>query len=236
MRCNDPEVTRSVLDRAIGEYEKHYSGLIEYGVHLRWWIARYSRGDSLEALREAFGIVAHKVQETGELERSRFGAGYRSFGYRPTDIERFRTALVLLSIGLCLRSPPVQIRNVLDWCERGDPLLEAIAHAALPSETPPQALPAAFPQEFDGLYAALAAAPSRRAALIADYLSVWLDSRMNGFGFKVGERKIGYWCFEAAGLVATFNIDDDSFASRPHYPRDLPAYYRAAGASDRMTP
>ena len=37
---------------------------------------------------------------------------------------------------------------------------------------------------------------------------------------------VGYWCFEAAGLVAALDINDETFADHPHYPKDLVAFYR----------
>ncbi len=38
----------------------------------------------------------------------------------------------------------------------------------------------------------------------------------------------GYWCVEAAGVVAALGIDDSSFADHPHYPRDLVTFFRNA--------
>lgn len=225
MRCKDPRITAPLLDRAIEDYARHFSGLSDYGVHLRWWIARYSRGDSLEELRQAFGLVAEKVAATGKLERAQYGDAYRLFSYQPGAIGLFRDGLVLLSLGLCLRAPEEQVRQVLECCERGDPLLETLARAALPSAKVNPAAPA-FPERFDGLYAALGAPPGERPKIIADYLAVWLDKRMEGFGFKISDQKIGYWCFEAAGVVAALDIDDRTFIGHGNYPADLVEFHR----------
>ncbi len=37
----------------------------------------------------------------------------------------------------------------------------------------------------------------------------------------------GYWCFEAAAIVAIQNIDDSPFREHEHYPKDLVEYYRS---------
>src|SRR6266705_1885337 len=111
MRCKDLRITSSMLDRVIENYAQYYSRLTDYVVHLRWWIARYSRGDSLEELRHAFAIVAQKVEATGELERANYGADYQLFAYQPSHIGLFRDGLVLLSLGLCLRAPANQINQ-----------------------------------------------------------------------------------------------------------------------------
>lgn len=225
MRCKDPRITASTLDRVIEDYAQHFSRLTHYGVHVRWWIARYSRGDSLEELRQAFALVAEKVEATGKLKRAEYGADYRLFAYAPGFIGLFRDGLVLLSLGLCLRSPAKQINQVLGCCQRGDPLIEMIAQAAMPSKRVNPVAPA-FPEEFDGLYAALGAPPGQRPKIIADYLALWLDKRMEGFGFKISDQKIGYWCFEAAGVVAALGVDEGSFIDHPHYPADLAAFHR----------
>ncbi|WP_447928951.1 PoNe immunity protein domain-containing protein [Vreelandella sp. EE27] len=39
---------------------------------------------------------------------------------------------------------------------------------------------------------------------------------------------VGYWCFEAALMVALYEIDDTSFRNHPYYPADLARHYRAS--------
>ncbi len=81
------------------------------------------------------------------------------------------------------------------------------------------------------MLSAESAAGSRERS-IAEYLKVWYSERMEGFVFKDmhlvrdPSAYIGYWCFEAAGVVAALGIDDASFSSHPHYPKDLVASYR----------
>ena len=78
----------------------------------------------------------------------------------------------------------------------------------------------------------LAPDSERFLCLIATYLAVWYQERMEGFSFKDLHLEapdagyVGYWCFEAAGVVAALKIDDSSFSSHPHYPKDLVVFYR----------
>jgi hypothetical protein len=225
MRSKDPRVSLAVLDEAISDYQRYSSQLTRYSVHLRWWIARYSRGDSLKDLRDAFGVLAQKVAVSARDAREEYGSNYLLFGYQPTDLGMFRDALVLLSMAACLRAPTEQARLLVDACERGDALIEKLVEAAYSDSIAPVTT-RAFPEEFDGLYAALDANPAQQPAVIGDYLGVWLDGRMREFGFKISQEKLGYWCFEAAGIVATLGIDDASFAADVHYPRDLVAFHR----------
>lgn len=219
VRTRDPDVSAATLNDAIEEYRQYSTQLARHGVHLRWWIARYSRGDALEELRDAFTVLAQKVATSAQLAREQYGPDHVLFGYQPTDVGMFRDALVLLSMALCLRVPREQAANVIDACQRGDALIETLVRAAYP-ERAANVTTRAFPREFDGLYAALDAPAPQRARTIGDYLKVWPE-RTREFGFRISQQKLGYWCFEAAGIVAALGIDDASFAGDPHYPRDL---------------
>lgn len=222
LRCRQRGVTRDGLDREIARFEAYFRDLPPYGPHLRWWIARYSRGDDLALLRGAFADVVDQVDRDGEDARAREGDSALLFAYGPGFIGRYRDALVMLSIALCLRRPDCA-RRLLRWCERGDALIEQLAEAngapRAGSDVPPP-----FPEEFDGLYGALNAATPADALL--QYLSVWADERMKDMGFKISDEGICYWCFEAAGIAAALGIDDSLFAAEPVYPADLVAYYR----------
>jgi hypothetical protein len=227
MRILDSQISRESLDSVIADYSAHYSNLPDYDLQLRGWIARYSRGDSRDELLDAYRVVAEKAVASGEQARAKYGPKLNLFTSAPGSVALFRDALVMLSIGLSLRAPANQLAGVLKYCDRGDPILETLVRVSGADSTVPPA-GAAFPLIFDGLYAALAAPSPERPVIIARYLDVWLEPRMREFGFKIFLKKVGYWCFEAAGLVAALDIDDRSFASHPNYPAELVAFYRAA--------
>jgi len=225
MRYHDPSVTREQLDAFIERHERHFADLPDYSVHLSWWIARYSRGDDLSALASAFGEVVEKLAAANALYRVRPGVTAPLLAHHGRISSLYRDALVFVSIALCVRAPKSVVHKLLECCQRGDPLFEAVAAAASGATAMTSGQPD-FPEIFDGLYAALRAAPAERAQHIAAYLPAWLPDRVDGFGFLLAHQKIGYWCFEAAGVVAALGIDDRSFAGDPHYPKDLVAFAR----------
>lgn len=231
MRVTDKLGGPPHLDLFFAEYEKHLQGVERYEFHLEKLVARYSRGDSADDLRREFAFVVQKIVETDRSILAKPG-GRHLFAHQGKFGELLRDPLVLLAFGLCLRAAKNDIAAVLACCDRGDPLLETLAEAAAPglqeAKGPPQ-----FPNIYDGLYAALGASGAEQERLVRDYLAVWYSVKMEGFTFKDTHKLrnkaayVGYWCFEAAGVVAALNIDDQGFASHPHYPRDLVAFYRA---------
>jgi hypothetical protein len=218
------------FERFFRRYE-HLRSLSHYSFQLNHLIARYSRGDPVEELRNEFPELVRKIVLSDREALARFPNGGHIFEHHGRLLERFRDALVTLSAGLCLRASKEDVADVLSLCERGDPLLETIAGAALGLRMP-MGRPA-FYASFDRLYDALDADALARERCIREYLDVWYRVKMEGLLMKdkhlVEGRPdyVGYWCFEAAGVVAALDIDDRTFADHPHYPRDLVAFYRA---------
>lgn len=231
MRVFDPVGGRPDLDQFIRDYEEYFRDLERYEYHVQRLIAGYSRGDSQDELRRLFAFALQKVLATDQSIQSKDGPDRHIFSHRGRYTEVFRDALVLLSFGLCLRSSRSDVAALLGCCDRGDPLLETVAGAAVPGLEKPHGAPA-FPDTFDGLYAALQASGVEQEQWVKGYLEVWYSVKMNDLSFKdthkVTDRAIyvGYWCFEAAGIVAALGINDTTFANHPHYPRDLVAFYR----------
>jgi hypothetical protein len=226
MRVTDPVGGMPDLQLFFENYDRHFRRLKHYSSHLRWMVARYSRGDSADELRQAFRLVVNKV---AEMEND--GRG-KVFAHEGRYASLFRDAVVLLSFGLCLHSGKDEMARLLNSCDRGDSLIELLASAAFPDLPVPSTGPAFYPT-FHGLYDAIRASGRQRARLIADYLGIWYTDKMDGFPFKDLHLErdpsdyVGYWCFEAAGVVAALGIDDGNFSSHPHYPKDLVAMYRA---------
>jgi hypothetical protein len=238
MRVSDPIGGAPDLDRFFQDYERHFKNIEDYSFALRHLIARYSRGDSMEELRGEFSLVLSKVAATEKTNQRNYPGTESLFVHRGRFLESFLDALILLSFGLCLRAPREEIVALLSYCERGDPLLEAIAGAAAPGIEQAAGSPA-FYETFDLLYDALRAGEHLRQQFIREYLDIWYSVKMDGLSMKdthlTEDRSdyVGYWCFEAAGVVAALSVDDRTFANHPHYPRDLVAFYSASAEAQR---
>jgi hypothetical protein len=231
IRVTDPIGGAPGLAHFFRDYDAHFSSLDHYSYQLRHMTARYSRGDSLDDLRREFPELVNKIVLTDKMNTENYPDGIHVFEHRGRFVESFRDALVVLSFGLCLRVSEDEIAAVLSYCERGDPLLEAMAEAAAPGLQKPIRTPA-FYNFFDRLYDALNAATTERVRCVREYLNVWYSLKMEGLSVKgthltEGQADyVGYWCFEAAGVVAALDINDETFAGHPHYPKDLVAFYR----------
>ncbi len=85
------------------------------------------------------------------------------------------------------------------------------------------------PRMFKYLYNVFDAAPEQRPALIKDFLANWETRIKKGYHpyMNWGSHEdpnsnfAGYWCFPAAAVVATLNIDDSTFIDDEYYPADL---------------
>ena len=231
IRVKDPVGGVPDLARFFRSYEAHFAGLDHYSYQLRHMTARYSRGDSLGDIRREFPELIHKIALTEKMNMENYPDGVHVFEHRGRFAESFRDALVVLSLGLCLQVSEVEIATILSYCERNDPLLETIAGAAAPGLKKPMGA-AAFYDLFDRLYDALNTAAGEREQCVREYLNVWYSKKMDGLSVKdthltEGQADyVGYWCFEAAGVVAALNVNDETFADHPHYPKDLVAFYR----------
>jgi PoNe immunity proteins (PoNi), C-terminal len=232
MRVCDPVGGKPDLNRFFYDYERYFRVLDGYHHHLRYLIAGYSRGDQSNELSAAFSFAVAKLVEADEASRRAYGDDKRKLSHQGLYAELFRASLIFLTFGLCLRAPQNDIEAILRCGDRGDPLIETLARAAAPGSEKRFDTPA-FYDTFDGLYDALRVAPQERENNIHRYLGRWYSVKMEGFSFK-GEHLsadqpdyVGYWCFEAAGIVAALGIADRRLAGHPHYPRDLVAMYRA---------
>jgi PoNe immunity proteins (PoNi), C-terminal/PoNe immunity protein (PoNi), N-terminal len=231
IRVKDPVGGVPDLARFFRDYDAHFSSLDHYSYQLRHMTARYSRGDSLDDIRREFPELVHKIALTEKMNLENYPDAVHVFEYRGRFVESFRDSLVVLTLGLCLRVSEDEIAAVLSCCERGDPLLETIAGAAAPGLQKPMGAPA-FYDFFDRLYDALKATTTARERCVREYLNVWYGEKMDGLSVKgthltEGQADyVGYWCFEAAGVVAALDINDETFADHPHYPKDLVAFYR----------
>ena len=69
----------------------------------------------------------------------------------------------------------------------------------------------------------ISAPKEKQAGLIQKYLNNWEKSLQKDGRGRSHEQPtyVGYWCYEAAAVVAAFDIDDSSFIDHEYYPSDL---------------
>src|ERR1051325_1118247 len=137
MRVTDPIAGPPNLEQFIRDYDEHFRNLDRYEYHLRRLTAGYSDAEPWDEVRREFGIALEKVVATDESIQVKDGPDQHVFSHRGQHADMFRDALVLLSFGLCLRASRSDIQTILERCDRGDTLLEALARAAVPGEEKP---------------------------------------------------------------------------------------------------
>jgi len=207
------------------EPEGVYERLFRYEHH--GWIARYSRGASIDELKDRFPSVVQAAEELRRVDTE----GIYSSDFKPL-LDNYVTALWLLSQAYLLSVEATLIARLLAYIgnEGKDLLFERLVAKVAPGVTRTPAKKLLYPKAYQPLYEALDAPAEQQAALMQQFLKKWYK-RMSDAGWhdahKVpGSGFFGYWCWEAAGVAHAFNIDDSSFRDLPHYPRDLAEYAR----------
>ena len=187
--------------------------------------ARYSRGDSDEDLRATFATWLEDA-ETAAVEKAVPAAQrLRDAQDVPGGILSFYVSrLWLVAVGCALRVDDETFRRVARAVEplRGDRLISSLL------TTRDEAVPVSTTDWHPKRFAALADVftSGDRPAAVAAYLDGWYP-RMKGLEWWDGHRfldkvhYVGYWSFEAAGVVAALGIDDAAFRSQEYYPADL---------------
>jgi hypothetical protein len=230
-RVTDPVGGPPDLVRFFKTYDEYFRNEDEYSTHVEALIAEYSRGDEEDSLRAAFDLVIDKIQIYRNQLDARKEPDHLVFPTSMEFAEIYRNVFVLLAIGLCLSATSAQIEVLADNVERGDALLELLIASAAPGLDKPQ-VSFAFRSRYGDLYDCIAASSKDRSELVRHFLDKWYSVVVDGFAFKDMHLEpdplhyVGYWCFEAAGIVAALGIDDSGFKQHPNYPADLVAMYR----------
>lgn len=126
-----------------------------------------------------------------------------------------------------------RIMPILDYGNRRrDALLEHLVAPWVPGrEAPPKKCTRGKP--YSQTLPIFAAAPAKRAAMMADYLQSWYDMSEDEpyFGTnRKGFQFFGYWSLEAAAISIVLGIDDTSYRDDIFYPRELADYARSRTA------
>jgi hypothetical protein len=189
----------------------------------------YSRGDAVADLRACLAEVveiqawAYDVElrcyppETMET-RKRFRLNFNIYLY----------ALWLMSFAICLELDDVHVAQLLQTLgnEGEDALFDWLAASRAPARRVGTEL--LYPKLTKTLYDAIAidAPGPQRDTLLAKYVSQWYGKMKEAIWHDAHLRHdadsyYGYWCFEVAGVVKAFGIDDRAIRDLRYYPSDL---------------
>jgi hypothetical protein len=184
---------------------------------LELWIMRYSRGDSIAELREAFPAVIEGLVEY------QMHAGHGTHDFR--NFDAYIYALWIISLCILLgEEGPLLDRALRELNNLGrDAIFDRLAALRIRDVQPAAEL--LYPYPYDFLLKALDATDEAHTLEIKTFLANYYDGMQGAYWHGSHERDdtgfFGYWCFELAAFVKVLGIEDSDFADNPFYPRDL---------------
>ncbi|MBB3142755.1 PoNe immunity protein domain-containing protein [Halomonas organivorans] len=208
-------------------------------------IARYSQGDALESLPPLLDEVLRRreqLAEYGDKLPERQQVMRRSLEQFDSRFETFDTYLYHLwwwSLAVCLDVNEDYRRRMLAVTGNvgQDALFDRLAQA-LGDRDRPQADRLNYPHLHAPLLEAIEAPATLRPHVLKRFLdgwyagceaAAWYDNHLKEDDeFELTDFYVGYWCFEAALVVALYDVDDTELCHHPCYPADLAAQYRAS--------
>lgn len=189
------------------------------------FILRYSQGEPVASLAELFPRVVESFEAYEPVE------GKRRLNFRE-DFDDYQTALWLVSLALLFEADDELFGRLLSLIgnEGRDQLYERLVAARVADRRPAQEL--LYPEPYRLLLDAADAPAGAGAARVAEFLRVWYPSMKDAYWHETHRKPktgafFGYWCFEAAGAVKAFGLDDATFRELRYYPKDLAAHGRA---------
>ncbi len=197
----------------------------------------YARGDSRAALRTLFerGLSRLWQGEACFRERGR---------YSPHDINLVSCGFSLLAVafgeGLGFERA-VLARLAACIPAEMDALVDRVMAVYLPDRPIAEELRDFYASRYRPLLKLLDAQPDKRPGLLKKYLDSW-PKRLGDQGPEGRRPKHqtpgyrGYWCFEAAAVVAAFGIDDSGFIDHEYYPGELMRWRKDGDIAQHQLP
>lgn len=195
----------------------------------------YARGDSRAALRPLFerGLSRLWQGEACFRERGR---------YSPHDINLVESEFSLLAVafgeGLGFERA-VLARLAACIPAEMNALVDRVLAVYLPDRPIAESL--RDPGKYRPLLKLLDAEPDKRPGLLKKYLDSW-PRRLGPRGpegpwpMHQSSEYRGYWCFEAAAVVAAFGIDDSGFIDHEYYPGELMRWRKDGDIAQHQLP
>jgi hypothetical protein len=139
------------------------------------------------------------------------------------DYER---VLTLISWGILFNADQGFFQKIADHMHSDgeDLLIETLLATKLNNRIIPERI--IYPKSFELLCRATQTSGGQQTALVKEYLSNWYKNMKDFINYDAHKAKgeggfEGYWSFEAAAVVALYNIDDSSFRDMDFYPKDM---------------
>jgi len=137
--------------------------------------------------------------------------------------------LTLISWGIIFNAPSELFQKIADHIHSNgeDELVETLLATRLPDRRHTDRI--IFPKPFELLYKVTQAPTPEKAALMKAYLKDWYKNMKKYINYDAHKAKgeggfEGYWSFEAAAVVALYDIDDSSFKDMDFYPKEMAAF------------
>ena len=197
--------------------------------HYELMIQRYSRGDPLGELKaylpEVVAAWEWAYQEEIKVFTDEEMADRKQFR-RNRDF--YVICLWLISIAICLEVDDTLLARMVKLIgnEGEDRLYELLLATRVPGRKSAPAL--LYPKPYEPLYYCMVT-PERAGEWMKQFLKQWYPAMKGAYWHDChkgpeGGGYFGYWCFEAAGVVKAFRLDDSAFRDMAYYPKDLAAY------------
>lgn len=201
-------IERFVLKLEKGEVRQERVLPVKRKIHdlkLGILIARYSKGDKISALKNAFIELCREWEEV----------------FQP---EYYNKNLMMISLAVLFDVGKEQIermKNLLKNTAVEDWVFEFMLNAMLGHDTN-ENIPLLFPKNYMTLKQA--AFTDKPIPLLKKYLSEeWYNTDCGCYEAHKSSQKIyyGYWSFEAGAFAKILQLDDKDLKKTPYYPYDM---------------
>ncbi len=191
-------------------------------------IAMYSGGKSFDVIKTEYSKTLNLIEQGWDDTVVKFKMGRPQVIYDKYSANHYCYMIWMISLAILLRVSEKEITILKTIIREGnidDELIHFLLQDNFQNPTKNSYKP------FKSLLAKNIEATSKN--VIKKYLDKWFQntSILTWHNYKISietsKYHYGYWCFEAAAVVAILDLDDSSFRENQYYPKDLVDYYRS---------
>lgn len=224
----------ALLSGGVAESKVERAKFRNFGFRLESLVAKYSKGDSIESLKESISEIIRRLPDESDPINTKVKkrVGKETVYLGQYMVEPYERMLRLLSLAYLLDVSDTDFETVVGIIDRDnirDNLYEFIIKARFPDRIQ------TGDEEYDSKSVILKVYKNLREAAIgsdlseaAKYVGEFLEKnfyhKYTGF-YDFHKSKIdlyyGYWSFESAAVVKIMGLDDSSFRDHEYYPKDL---------------